>query len=91
MVNNKKGFAGLWIWVLAMVFLVGIVYLTMTGPFKWIHDKFIGDLTGDELATGNKITKMWNLFPVLFILLAALVLIVGSLRNRGIDQSSGYY
>lgn len=89
---NKKGILGLWIWVLICVFLVGVVYIVMARPFNVIHDKFVtgGNLTADEAVTASHITKAWNAWPMLFIMLAAVVMIVGSIKNQG-PPDPGYY
>jgi len=88
---NRKGIAGLWLWVLVSVFLVGAVYIMMSRPMKLINDRFTDDLTGDEAITAAKIMKAWNAWPLLFILLGAIVMVIGSIKGSSPPQSEGYF
>lgn len=82
MFKGKKGAAVTWIAFLVVIFLVGIVYIIMSEPWTILYNTFTTNLTADQLEVSNKINNMWNLWPLLFIVVAAIITLWKLLKDE---------
>ena len=91
-IQNRKGqtsAAGIWLGALALLFMVGVLYLVMNQPFDMIYD-IVENNTAGTIGenTVPKIAAYWRAWPIysmIGIIVGAYIL---TLRNR--DDMGGY-
>lgn len=87
---NKKGNAAIaWLVVLVIVFVLGVVYVSMTQPYQEIHNKFYPDLNETYQPTALRIQGVWKMWPILMILGVILWALVKSAQGR--NDVGGFY
>lgn len=79
---NKKGQAYVWIFALAFLFMIGVVYIIMTKPFITIHDIFAPNFTGTQYEpTIQKIRTFWVVWPILVTVGIIIWALLSSMRR----------
>lgn len=82
MINKKRGQAFVWVFALAFLFMVGLIYIVMTKPFILVHDLLTPNLTGTEFEpTIDKIVTFWRVWPILVIVGIILWALLSSMRR----------
>ncbi len=80
---DSKGNAGvLWIFVIFMVFILGIMYIVFANPFDTISNKIVPSLSGDTLTSANKVISLWRVLPIILILVVIVIGVIGTFRRQ---------
>jgi len=83
--KNKKASLGVWLGLLFTIFLVIGVYIVVTEPLDTFKDKFYGDLPAASQVEADKLMNIWNMWPLLFVVVAIIVAVIAaSKRNQEI-------
>lgn len=82
MKNNKKGSAGVWLAVLAGLFVLATVYVVVSKPYQMMYDKFYPELGAEEKVVMDKLDSGWTNFPIIFLLALIVGGIIRTLRQE---------
>lgn len=83
---NKRGnVLFIWMFIVAAIIIVGIIFLIGMKPLQEIYDFTVASVTGDWLDTTNKIMTVLQFVPVFFIvgLILAGVFLSGKRSDQG--------
>jgi len=68
--KNKKAFldsAFTWLFVMLIIFIIGVVYILIARPFDDIKSKLYSDLSTEHQITVDKITAGWKMYPLIIV------------------------
>ena len=82
----KKAVAVIWILGIAAVFIVGIIYLSMTLAWNRVYSNLTSQMDASYLPTAQKIDSVWHNWPILVIMGIILWVFVNSVRQRRTDN-----
>ena len=79
--NNKaQSTAYVWMFALIMIFMIGLIYLSLSKPHEKLSDTIEPTLSGDYLNTFNHIKNYWYVWPIIFIPSVIIWMYVSSIK-----------
>ncbi len=81
--NKKSQTIFVWIFALMFLFMISLIYITMTRPYTMVRDILGPNFTGTEFEpTIDKINTYWIVWPVILVTSVFLWAIMSTLRDR---------
>jgi len=80
---QKKAQAFTWLYVMVMIFAMGLIYIMLNQPFDRIRDTLGGNFTGTQYHdTYLKINTVWDMWLLIFLIGAIIFGILSTMKRQ---------